>query len=291
MDKLDCINAFISVVENGNFSKAAHKLNISRDQVSKRIFHLENTFGTSLFIRNTRNMNLTSSGQKFYGRCKIIEKELELAENDFIFDQKYPEGVLTINAPHSFTKTCFPEIISKFKEKYPRIIINVLFSDNELSTTESNFDIILKIEEEVKEKNSHLIDTYYRRFYGTTSYFKKNKKPETIKDLTKHNIFLHSKSDLKSNTIISPPKLICNNSDILLDFCKKDKGLIFLPEFLVKKSEYNGEIIRCLDDFYSSKLYFYAIIPYAEKTPKKIQVFLECVKDFLSNPETNPSIN
>lgn len=291
MDKLDCINAFITVVENGNFSKAALELNISRDQVSKRIYHLESTFSTSLFIRNTRNMNLTTSGEKFYSRCKVIQNELKAATNDFIYDQKYPEGILTIQAPHSFTKTCFPEIISKFKEQYPSIIINLLFSDNESNTNEGNLDIILKIEEEFDEKNTHLIDTYYRRFYGTPSYFTKHRKPQTIKDLIQHNIFLHSRSDLKNNLTISSPKLICNNSDILLDFCKEDKGLIFLPEFLVKKSEHNGEIIRCLDDFYTPKLYFYAITPYAEKSPKKIQVFLDCVKDFLSNPETNPPIS
>jgi len=52
MDKIDCINTFISVVENGNFSHASRNLGITRDQVSKRIFYLESLFNTSLDFRH-----------------------------------------------------------------------------------------------------------------------------------------------------------------------------------------------------------------------------------------------
>lgn len=278
MDKLDCINTFISVVETGNFSHASRDLGITRDQVSKRIFYLESLFSTSLFIRNTRKMDLTRSGEKFYQRCKIIVKELDLAANDFIYDQKYPEGILKISAPHAFVQTCFSDIISNFLIQYPNIEIDLLFSENSIDINENKFDIILKIDEEIKEQNIFLLDTYKRNFYATTAFLNKHGKPKSIEELRNYNILLYSRSDLKNKLINSIPQLICNNIEILLDFCQKNHSILFIPDFLAKKYEDDGIIINCSEDIFSSTVHFYATTPYGPKTPKKVQLFLDSLK-------------
>ena len=289
MDKLDCINTFISVVETGNFSHASRKLGVTRDQVSKRILYLESLFSTSLFTRNTRKMDLTRSGEKFYQRCKVIVKELDLAANDFIYDQKYPEGILKISAPHAFVQTCFSEIISNFLIQYPNIEIDLLFTENSTNINEHKFDIILKIEEEIKEQDIFLLDTYKRNFYATMTFLNKYGKPKSIEELRKYNISLYSKSDLKNNFIDSIPQLICNNIEILLDFCQKNQSILFLPDFLAKKYEDAGIIINCSQDIFSSPVYFYATTPYGTKIPKKVQLFLDSLKQHF-RPNTDRSI-
>ena len=289
MDKIDCINTFISVVETGNFSHASRKLGVTRDQVSKRILYLESLFSTSLFTRNTRKMDLTRSGEKFYQRCKVIVKELDLAANDFIYDQKYPEGILKISAPHAFVQTCFSEIISNFLNQYPNIEIDLLFTENSTNINEHKFDIILKIEEEIKEQDIFLLDTYKRNFYATMTFLNKYGKPKSIEELRKYNISLYSKSDLKNNFIDSIPQLICNNIEILLDFCQKNHSILFIPDFLAKKYEDAGVIINCSQDIFSSPVYFYATTPYGSKIPKKVQLFLDSLKQHF-RPNTDRSI-
>lgn len=275
MDKLDCIHTFISVVESGNFSNASRNLGITRDQVSKRIFYLESLFSTSLFIRKTRKMDLTRSGEKFYQRCKVIVKELDLAANDFIYDQKYPEGILKISAPHVFIQTCFSDIISNFLIQYPHIEIDLLFSENSVDINEHKFDIILKVEEEITDVNTFTLNRYKRNFYATPAFLKKYGKPKSIEELRKHNIYLYSRSDLQNKIINSAPQLICNNIEILLELCKKNKGILFIPDFLAKKYEDDGVIINCSQDIFSLELLFYATTPYGSKIPKKVQLFLD----------------
>lgn len=275
MDKLDCIHTFISVVESGNFSNASRNLGITRDQVSKRIFYLESLFSTSLFIRNTRKVDLTRSGEKFYQRCKVIVKELDLAANDFIYDQKYPEGILKISAPHVFIQTCFSDIISNFLIQYPHIEIDLLFSENSVDINEHKFDIILKVEEEITDVNTFTLNRYKRNFYATPAFLKKYGKPKSIEELRKHNIYLYSRSDLQNKIINSAPQLICNNIEILLELCKKNKGILFIPDFLAKKYEDDGVIINCSQDIFSLELHFYATTPYGSKIPKKVQLFLD----------------
>lgn len=285
MDKLDCIHTFISVVESGNFSNASRNLGITRDQVSKRIFYLESLFSTSLFIRNTRKMDLTRSGEKFYQRCKVIVKELDLAAIDFIYDQKYPEGILKINVPDAFIQTCFSEIISNFLNQYPNIEIDLLFSGKSIDINENKFDIVLKIEEEIKDVNSFTLNRYKRNFYATPAFLNKYGKPKSIEELRKHNIYLYSRSDLKDKIINSAPQLICNNIEILLELCKKNKGILFIPDFLAKKYEDDGVIINCSQNIFSLELHFYATTPYGSKIPKKVELFLESLRQHFSNLE------
>lgn len=285
MDKLDCIHTFISVVESGNFSNSSRNLGITRDQVSKRIFYLESLFSTSLFIRNTRKMDLTRSGEKFYQRCKVIVKELDLAAIDFIYDQKYPEGILKINVPDAFIQTCFSEIISNFLNQYPNIEIDLLFSEKSIDINENKFDIVLKIEEDIKEENIFILNSYKRNFYATTTFLNKHEKLESIEELRKHNISLYSRSDLKDKIINSSPQLICNNIEILLDFCQKNQSILFIPDFLAKKYEDDGVIINCSEDIFSSTVHFYATTPYGSKIPKKVELFLESLRQHFSNLE------
>ncbi|WP_407581170.1 hypothetical protein [Acinetobacter pittii] len=64
----------------------------------------------------------------------------------------------------------------------------------------------------------------------------------------------------------------------LLDLCKKNKGILYIPDFLAKKYEDEGVIINCSQDIFSTKLHFYATTPYGSKIPKKVQLFLNTLK-------------
>lgn len=290
MDKLDCINTFISVVENGNFSRASRNLGITRDQVAKRICYLESIFSTTLFIRNTRKMDLTSSGEKFYQHCTVIMSEYEWATNEFLYEQKYPEGQLKINAPRSFSQIYLTRIISAFMEKYPSIKIDLFLSDKFSEIHEDKYDLTLKISHKFDELNAHLFATYDRYLYATPAYLKKFGTPNNIEELKQHSLLFYSQKNLdtkvvltkdgKQQTIYCAPKLTCNSGDFLLEFCKHDQGIIFLPDFLAQKDEESGKIVRCLQDYQATKLYFYAAIPTKQKTSKKVQLFLNYLKEY-----------
>ena len=53
---------FVTVVEQGNFSKAAKKLEVTPSAVSRQISRLEDALGIKLLQRTTRQLALTESG-------------------------------------------------------------------------------------------------------------------------------------------------------------------------------------------------------------------------------------
>lgn len=297
MDKLDCINTFIGVVEQGNFSKASRHLGITRDQVAKRICYLESLFDTVLFTRTTRNMNLTHAGEKFYQHSKVIMGELEWAINDFIYDKEFPGGTLKINAPHSFLQSYLSELISNFMKLYPLIKIDLFLSDEFVEINEENFDLSLRMSaKKHTDPHSHLLNIYQRRFYATDTYFKKYGKPTELEQLKQHHLLLYSQKRspnkitlFKNNTeesIFTNPLFTCNSGSFLLELCKNDQGIIYLPSFLLEKDKELGHITRCLEDYQSPELYVYAITSSKKKIPKTLELFLEHLKSNLPSSAT-----
>ena len=62
--------AFIAVVNEGSFARAADRLGIGRSAVSRSVQKLEGQVGARLFIRTTRSNSLTREGEIFYENCK-----------------------------------------------------------------------------------------------------------------------------------------------------------------------------------------------------------------------------
>ena len=63
MDRLQSMEAFVKVVEQGSFASAATVLGLSRAMVSKHVAALEDRLGVRLLQRTTRRLNLTEVGR------------------------------------------------------------------------------------------------------------------------------------------------------------------------------------------------------------------------------------
>ena len=80
MDRLTTLTAFVQVVDNGGFSAAARRLNMSVTMVSNHIQSLEDRLGVRLLNRTTRKVSLTDVGKAYYDRCIQILSDLEDAD-------------------------------------------------------------------------------------------------------------------------------------------------------------------------------------------------------------------
>ena len=81
MDRLTSLNAFVRVVDNGGFSAAGRKLNMSTTMVSNHIQALEERLGARLLNRTTRKVSLTEVGRAYYERATQILADLEQADD------------------------------------------------------------------------------------------------------------------------------------------------------------------------------------------------------------------
>ena len=66
------LRIFVTAVECGNFTAAAHLLHITQPSVTQNVQELERELGTVLFERKRGEVALTESGRRFYGYARQI---------------------------------------------------------------------------------------------------------------------------------------------------------------------------------------------------------------------------
>lgn len=69
---IEYLKTFLTLAENGSFSKTAKEHIIAQSTVSSRIQELEKELGQRLFIRNHNHADLTLSGQSLLEYAKKI---------------------------------------------------------------------------------------------------------------------------------------------------------------------------------------------------------------------------
>lgn len=92
---------FLAVVDVGNFTNAANRLNITQPTLSMGIAELERQLGTSLFIRERRRIRLTEAGNRLLPYARDVERGFRLAESR-VTSLPVPSRPIRLGVLHSF---------------------------------------------------------------------------------------------------------------------------------------------------------------------------------------------
>ncbi len=122
----DKYEIFLKICETGSFSKAAESLNYTQSAISQMMAGLEGELGVKLFARTKKGVILTDGGNRLlpYIRAMVNQKD-KLRRAAFDINNKI-EGKLRIGTFSSVTALWMPQIIRFFKEKYPKVEIQIL---------------------------------------------------------------------------------------------------------------------------------------------------------------------
>ena len=124
------LEAFVSVAEEGSFSKAAKHLFLTQPTVSAHVSSLEQELGVCLFVRNTKEVSLSEDGKKLHGYAKqmiVLQREIET-----VFDRTRKESshCIYIAASSVPSQYLLPQILAKFSELYPRERFKIMETDS-----------------------------------------------------------------------------------------------------------------------------------------------------------------
>lgn len=128
---LNLLKTFVTIVEEGNFSKAAQKLHLSQPAVSMQMQTLSTELGLNLFLKVGKKVQLTEGGSLLYEHgLAILEKwdgilmQLDKYKNDI-------SGKLKIGASTIPGLYFLPKVIKKFKEMHPKSEISIMINDSQ----------------------------------------------------------------------------------------------------------------------------------------------------------------
>ena len=120
---LQQLKYLVAIADSGlNITAAAERLYTSQPGISKQLKLLEGELGVQLFTRKGKSLAaITPAGRDVIGRARRIMREVENIRNlasDLSGEQ---EGTLSIATTHTQARYVLPEVIKRFRERYPKI--------------------------------------------------------------------------------------------------------------------------------------------------------------------------
>src|SRR6202051_4753612 len=119
------LETFLAVATYGGFHRAAEALRISQPAVSARISTLEETLGTRLFEREHGKFSLSLAGKALRPHAELLLRQVAIARQAVHELHPIAGGALPIAASLSICTYLRPEVLKKYQESHPNVIVSV----------------------------------------------------------------------------------------------------------------------------------------------------------------------
>jgi DNA-binding transcriptional LysR family regulator len=291
MDWLTATKSFHLLVEHGSFTAAADVAEISPSAMSKRIDWLEKQLGISLFVRTTRQVNLTEVGSEFLPKAKSFLKQFESMVSETKQNSGQPTGLLKIAATLITGSSLLMPHIKDFLASYPEVKIQLdVLPFGDVPDLEHDLVICRKFENfnSSAHKGTHLI-SYDIGLYGSPEYLANHAKIKKVGDVAQHKVLLTNyfrkmgKLEMGNGEYcpLTNFNFVTDNVEALLYATVNGMGLLFASPLYLKTELKKGLLVPILPELETSEMQLWGFYPKSDFMPVKTRLFLDFLKDRL----------
>ncbi len=122
------LRSFHAVATHGSFTRASEMLNITQPTLSGQVKELEERYGTKLFIRHGRRIELTDIGKSAFSITRLIFRHEEEVEHLLQSARALTSGQLRVGADSPYIAT---PLLAQFQRLYPGIQISIQYGNSQ----------------------------------------------------------------------------------------------------------------------------------------------------------------
>jgi DNA-binding transcriptional LysR family regulator len=280
--------AFIAVVHEGSFAKAAVRLGIGRSAVSRSVQKLEIQLDTRLFLRTTRSTSLTGEGERFYENCKPgVDRIVRSIEEMQELRSGTPRGLLRVSATAGFGRKVVAPLLRGFREAYPEIRISLLLDDSPSDFIADRIDVSFR---DGRMDDSQVVAKQLIPMQmlvcASPEYVQLHGTPKTICELVQHqcvNLLLASgrtyewqfKVVGRERSVLPYAATSYNDPELVLQAVLNGEGLAQLAGYQVYEHLRAGRLVACLAAYAPDDRGHYVCYLSRHHLPNRIRVFID----------------
>ena len=140
----ECVRLFVKAAEMLNISAAGRTLGVAPAVASARLSKLESQVGADLLHRSTRKVSLSIAGAEFLPFAREILAQEDAARAALGHGAAEVTGNLRFAAPSTFGQLYIAPLISRFLDEYPKIDLQLMFSDTQVDLIQGGYDLALR---------------------------------------------------------------------------------------------------------------------------------------------------
>jgi DNA-binding transcriptional LysR family regulator len=286
---LNDVAAFVRVVENSGFAKAARELGVPTSTVSRAVARLEETVGVRLLHRTTRNLSVTSEGNAFHQRVAPLVASLRDATRTLNAGGKEPEGLLRVTAPNDIGSAFLSEEVVRFADRYPLLRVELLLTNRKLNLVSEGIDVAVRAGRlESSSLVARKVGTLHIELFASPAYAERHRLPTTLAELSRHHIVAFGARDGKIGWQLEGPRgpetvalacrIACDDFGFVRAAVIAGGGIGLIPRMIAMNDLATGRLLRVLPEYGLRGGTLHVVYASARHVPTKVTAF----RDFLT---------
>jgi DNA-binding transcriptional LysR family regulator len=182
-------NAFVAVLEQSSFTKAAKQLGLSPPRVSDMVRSLEDRLGVRLVERTTRSVAPTSAGERLLERLRPVLEEYRAALESTNEFRSKPAGLLRLNVAPPAADFILADAVPRFLKLYPEISLEISVNAAMADIVAERFDAGIRPGDRVARDMIavRISDALPLIVAAAPAYLAEHSPPKTPQELDAHN--------------------------------------------------------------------------------------------------------
>lgn len=289
MNELECIRAFVKVVEAGSFTEAARQSGTVKSVIAKRVNQLEAHLELLLLQRSTRRIAITDAGANFYERAVHLLSELDHAKAAVSSVEWGLAGSFRVSCIPSFTATYLADDLCEFQQAHPELTVELQHHGRFCDPVQEGFDVCLQVgssDSGILEKVDIL--PLRRLIVATPGYLERHGEPTGLDDLAQH-AFVHN-NHIEPDCVIPvfeggrrvevsiKPNVLTNSTWMLRAAVLRGHHLALMPAFFIEQELICGELVPVLPAMRVDFPQLSAFYRRSVHVPMKVRIFINFLR-------------
>lgn len=285
------LSLFVRTADSGSITAAAEQLGISPAAASAALKRLEHQLDVQLFIRSTRQLRITSEGERFLLYCRQALAALDEGKTSLNSMKGKIAGELRLSVSSDLGRNIVLPWLDEAMNKHPELSLNLSVGDILSDFYLDRVDVALRYgEPEDSSMVAFHIATVDRVVFASPDYLAQFGEPKHPEDLRNHNCLLYqlsnraydnwafSKEDEHHKVQVQGNRE-SNDADIVRRWAVAGKGIGFKSILDVSADLRAGRVIRLLRDYQSEPLSTWLICPSRKQVTPAILMLRDLLRE------------
>ena len=304
MDRFSEMEVFAKIAEEASLTRAAELLNLSVSGVSRHLSSLESRLGVRLVQRTTRQLSLTSEGERFALSAREILMALNEAETSVSAVTVEPRGTLRIGASLSFALLHLMPVIEAFRARYPQVRIDLQASNRYCDLVENSLDLAVRTRRVEADSSVTIrkLAEVPRLLAASPGYIARHGMPQSPDDLARHQMLLYTLADdwdhltftastggNEARRLPVSAAMMSNDGQLLRRAALGDMGILVQPAYIVHEDIAAGRLVPLLPGWNLAKLTMNVAFPSRSHLPARTRLFVEALVAYFRDRDLESS--
>ncbi|WP_261817921.1 LysR family transcriptional regulator [Vibrio gallicus] len=270
---LQDLEVILKVAEFRSITAAATNLDMRTATASAAVKRVEAELGVELFVRTTRQLRLSSAGERYLPQCEQAMLILKQAKQNVKQDQGIFDGEVRIALSSDLGRNIITPWLDSFLESYPNVKLRSSISDSNIDFYRDSVDMALRYGSP-NDANMYgfKICNVPRLLCASPAYLDKKGCPETLSELSEHNGLFYQLHDILQDEWVftydgevHKVKLngnrASNDGDLVRHWCVSGQGLAIKSSLDMSSDLLSGKVLSIMPEYQPTATELWLVCP------------------------------